>query len=637
MNSRPQLTRPSLLADVRSVLASQSSIVATSSGLEKTIRDQLSSVSNLIKEQEESLTSKLHDKGEECQELAARLAEKSSQLQTAATNVQQISQVADEKSGLVKDLHSRIGELQAIAQEKHELELKNKILVERLSNKDSDNASLQVQLEDAIGQNNARALELQNLARQIADHLQEKGADAADVSSLRAKMSCKLELEKSKLDESKRALQRQEEERSKLEKELACIASEKSRFSKELEELRTLRADEAASLERTRISLTHAEQRIINLKDRLKRSEFKTRDIQNALTQWAGKKSNGAGLPEGLLDLDLDAMRVLVKSIMDTHRESEAAKDCLRAVLEIPSPATSDDLDLVEKPSCSPALGQQGRSIEASEPTPVASTVGIIEGASVGVAPMGKGGDSVTAGHAPVTMDTSKDSVRRIIVQSPFEEGKGPLPPSVEQERTSRRRYTQPLSILKSASGGPPETISPTHVSPRSQRTSAHVPALGGRTKSFSSTHRDSLISATNDVENREVDARTAGFLGKIKQSLGLQRSVSSDSGRKRKGATGEEENPSKAAKTWQSMFGTLDLEMGDLKSSCFSAPVQPQRLTEAASEKRSAMLAPPNVKNGPRTNPSTRAKPPGQQGRQGKARGVVRTYSKKPREPDKE
>lgn len=617
-----------LLADVRSVLASQSSIVAMSSGLEKTISDQLSSVNNLIKEQEETLTNKLQDKDGECQELAARLAEKTSELKTAADNAQQVSRVADEKSGQVDELHARVEQLQAISQERHELELENKVLFERLRNKDSDNASLQVQLEDALGQNNARALELQNLTRQIADRLQEKGADG-DVSTVQTKMECKLELEKSKLDEARRALQKHEEERSRLGKELIDIASEKTRFSKDLEELRAVRADETASLERTRLSLMYAEQRIVNLKDKLKKTEFRTRDIQNALTQWAGKKSDGADVPDGFLDLDLEATRALVKSIMDTHRESEAAKDCLRAVLDIPAAATLDDERGAEKPSLSPDRGHGAQSKEASGSITVAPVIGISDGTPMGGMPMIESGDGVVARGDPAPMDTSKDSVRRIIVQSPLEEGVGPPPPSVAEERMSRRRLAQPLSILKSTAKPAVSNGQFTPDSPRRQRGRTSDSTLRTRPRSLPPNHRDSPVNMTDDVATKEVDERTEGFLGRIKQSLGLQRTVS-DNGRKRKGSAGEEGGPAKSPKTWQSMFGTLDLEIGDLKSSYFSVPAQPRRVPDDGEEKRGPMLAAP-VKNGQRANPLPRKL--SQQGRQGKARGVIRTYSKKSQE----
>ena len=633
-----RLIKSRLLADVGSVLASQSSIVSMSSGLEKTIRDQLSSVNSLIKKQEVTLANKLHDKTEECQELAARLAEKNSELQTAAANVQQISRMAADKSGQIEDLSTKIEELQSISREKHELELKNKSLIERLSSKDSDNASLQVQLEEMIAQNNARAIELQDLTHQIADHLQEKGTDATDVSSLRVKMECKLELEKSKLNEAKLALQRHEEEKSRLEKELVGITSEKSKFSEELEQLRALRADETASLERTRLSLTHAEQRIVNLKDKLKRSEFRTRDIQKALTQWTGKKSDSSELPEGFLDLDLDSMRVLVKSIMDTHRESEAAKDCLRAVLEVPATETSEDARQVEMPSYSPAPCKVGQAPEVDESTPVTPADGTVWKTPTVIHSMGESRDQGRAVRDAVTPDTSNDSVRRIIVQSPFEEGKALLPPSVEQERASRRRYAQPLSILKSTSVPVTDSGSPAPVSPGNRRVSASSSTSAGiRSRSLSSTHRDSPAKVTDEADNGEVDARTAGFLGRIKQSLGLQRTVSSDSGRKRKLSTSEEATSAKSAKPWKSMFGTLDLETGDLRSSYFTAPAQPRVVTKDVTEKRAPMLPAPNVKNTPRTNPSPRQVSLGQQGRQGKARTIVRTYSKKVQEPGKE
>lgn len=631
----PLLTGFRLLADVRSVLASQSSIVAMSGGLEKIIRDQLSSVNNLIQEQEESLANKLHDKEGECQELATRLAEKTTALRTAAANVQRISQMADEKAGQVEELNAKIGKLQDISQEKHELELKNKVLVERLTSKDSDNASLQMQLEDAIGQNNARVLELQGLTRQIADRLQEKGMDSSDVSSLRAEMAYKLELEKSKLDESKRALQRHEEGKSKLEKELANIASEKTKFSKDLEDLRALRENETASLERTRMSLTHAEQRIVNLKDKLKKSEFRTRDIQKALMQWAGKQSDGAVLPEGFLDLDLDATRVLVKSIMDSHRESEAAKGCLRAVLEIPATTILEDQAQTAEPSCSPAPRQEARVTLANEST-ITWSPKPAEATPTGFTPISGRDGRVVPTHAVAPVDTSNDSVRRIIVQSPFEEGKGPLPPSVEEERMSRRRFAQPLSILKSAASPAIEKASPAPVSPRGQRVSTSSSTPKTRSRSLSSTHRDLPVSTTGDLENEEVDERTAGFLGRIKQSLGLQRTASADNARKRKASTSEEGTPAKVARAWQSMFGTLDLEIGDLKSSYFPAPAQPRGAADSV-EKRAPMLAAPNVKNAPRTNPSPRGIILEQQGRQGRARGVLRTYSKKPQDPAKE
>ncbi|KAL2106588.1 hypothetical protein VUR80DRAFT_6519 [Thermomyces stellatus] len=606
-----------------------------SSGLEKNIRDQMWSVNNLIKEQEESLANKLHDKEGECQELAARLTEKTSELKAATAKVQHLSQVADEKNGNVEELHAKIEELQDISQEKHELELKNKALLERLSNKDSDNASLQMHLKDALGQNNARTLELQNLTRQIADRLQEKETDASDVSSLREEMACKLELERSKFDEAKRALQRHEEEKSKLEKELANIASEKVKFSRDLEELRALRANETASLERTRLSLTHAEQRIVNLKEKLKKSEFRTRDIQNALTQWAGKKSDSAELPEGFLDLDLDAMRILTRSILNSQRESEAAKGCLRAVLEIPETVVSEDSARTEKPSSSPAPSQETRSTEHGSMT-VTTVPKITEGTLTGILSMNESGDGTAPTHDPAAVDTSKDSVRRIVVQSPFEEGKGLLPPSVEEERMSRRRYAQPLSILKSTTAPAIGNASPAPVSPWGQRASVSLSTSRTQSRSLSSSQRDLSVNTVDDTDNEGVDARTAGFLGRIKQSLGLQRSVSSDNGRKRKGSTSEGGNPTKAAKTWQSMFGTLDLETGDLRSSYFTAAGQAQDVTDAA-EKRAPMLAAPNVKNTPRTNTPLREIVLGQQGRQGKARAIVRTYSKKPQEPGKE
>ena len=232
-------------------------------------------------------------------------------------------------------------------------------------------------------------------------------------------------------------------------------------------------------------------------------------------------------------------------------------------------------------------------------------------------------------------MDISKDSVRRIIVQSPFEEGAAPPPPSVAEERMSRRRFAQPLSILKSTPAPAVENGLPTPVSSRSQQVGSSSSTLGTRQRSMPPIHRDSPVDTTDDVATKEVDARAEGFLGRIKQSLGLQRTVS-ENGRKRKGSTGEEGNPAKSAKTWQSMFGTLDLETGDLKSSYFSAPAESRRVVDDGAEKRGPMLAAP-VKTGGRTGPSPRGALLGQQGRQGKARGVVRTYSKKPQEPSTE
>ena len=383
------------------------------------------------------------------------------------------------------------------------------------------------------------------------------------------------------------------------------------------------------------MSLTHAEQRIVNLKDKLKKSEFRTRDIQNALTQWAGQQSDGAVLPEGFLDLDLDATRVLVKSIMDSHRESEAAKACLRAVLEIPSIVMSEDQARTVEPVCSPAPCQEARGTDANEST-INRGPKPAEVTPTGIISMGERDDGVVSTRATAPVDTTKDLVRRIIVQTPFEEGKGPLPPSVQEERMSRRRYAQPLSILKSAAAPAIDNASVAPVSPQGQLISTSSSTSKSRPRSLSSVHRDLSASMAGDLNNEEVDERTAGFLGRIKQSLGLQRTMSSDNGRKRKASTSEEGNPAKVAKAWQSMFGTLDLEIRDLKSSKFPARGQPRDATDSE-EKRAPMLTAPKVKNPPRTIPSPRGIVLGQQGRQGKARGVVRTYSKKPQEPAKE
>ncbi|SPO04867.1 uncharacterized protein DNG_07552 [Cephalotrichum gorgonifer] len=415
-------TSSQLLADVRSVLTSQSSIVAMSGGLEKTIKDQLSSVNRLIKEQEEGLLNKLQATDGKCQELTIRLAEKNSELSIAAANVQQMSRMADEKSQRVEQLHVQVQELQEISHERNHLKLENKALLEQLSNKDSDNAALQMQFEDALSQNQIRALELQNFTRQIADRLQEKGADADDVSALRTKMACKLEVERSKLDEAKRVLQRCQEEKSKLGKDFIDITAEKSKLSKELEELRAQRSEEASSLERTRVSLIQAEQRVVNLREKLKTSEFKTRDIQNVLAQWAGKKMDGAEIQEDILDLDLDAMRILVRTIMGAHRESEAAKDCLRAVLEMPSSAVAEDTSRVAKPGCSPVGDQEGGAANAEASIDAGIAPGTAEGVYLGIPSIDQSDQGGTTERSDFPLDTSRDSVRRIIVQSPFDE-----------------------------------------------------------------------------------------------------------------------------------------------------------------------------------------------------------------------
>lgn len=603
--------------------------MATSNGLEKTVKDQLSSVNRLIKKQEESLVNKLQDKDEQCQELAARLEEKTSELHTAVSNTLQVSRVADEKKQQVEELQTKIGELREITQERHHLELDNQVLRERLGSKDTDNASLQRQLEDALRQNEARTLELQDFTRQIANRIQEKDTDANDVSSLRAKMACKLEVERSRLEEAKRALQKHEEEKSKLERDLADLASEKSKFSKDLEELRTHRVEETASLERTRISLVHAEQRIVNLKDKLKKSEFKTRDIQTALTQWAGKKKGGAELPEDFLDLDLDAMRLLVKTIMDTQRESEAAKDCLRAVLEIPSSPKAEDMSRAERADCLSVRNEDGAMTSPDASTAATPTSKNLEPQMSGsiIAESDKGGSAMQL-DAP--LDTSDDSARRIIVQSPFQEEASLTPPSIEEERMSRRQYSRPLSILKNTAAPVIENGSLTPTSPRGQRTSANTSILKTQSRSSPPIHQRISGSMINGMTSGEADARTEGFLGRIKQSLGLQRTPSAEYGRKRKALAGEDGNPTKAPKTWQSMFGTLDLEMGDLKSSYFSAPVQPKRPAEGTANKGAPVLAAYGTAIGSRMISLPRGVTPGQPGQKGKARGVVRTYSKK-------
>ena len=605
-----------------------------SSGLEKTIRDQLSSVSDLIKEQEETLANKLHDKNGECQDLAIRLAEKTLELEHAAADSQHASQVACEKTGEIEQLNARIHDLEEIVQERHQLEIDNKVLGEKLSNKATDNASLQKQLEDALGRNKSRASELQNLTRQIAERLEERGTDAGNVQSLRAKMTFKLELEKSKLEEAQRALQKHEEEKSKLAKELIEIVSEKAKFSKDLEELRTVRADEVVSLERTKQSLIHAEQRIVNLKDRLKKSEFKTRDVQHALTQWAAKKSNGVELPEGVLDLDLEAMRILVKSMANTQRESEAAKDCLRAVLELPATMILDDACRAEKVDCSPAGGQEPQNLEVYASAPRDLAGGTSEGAPSNIPPKSAGGNDTASMQGSAPLDTSKDSVRRIIVQSPFQERGSHLPPSVEEERMSRRRNAQPLSILKSpgAPAGDNGLLPP--ASPRSQQASTNKSSLISRPRSLPPTRRDSSAKPADEVADTVVDARTEGFLDRIKQSFGLQRTVSADNGRKRKGSAGEEGTPAKSPKTWQSMFGTLDFEFGDLTSSYFPVSGQSKGVTAERGEKPAPTMADPTTTGkGSLTNFSPRGILSGKQGQRGKARGVVRTYSKKPQE----
>lgn len=607
-------------------------IVDTSSGLEKTIGDQLSSINYLIKEQEELLVNKLQDKDEQCRELAARLEEKTSELHTTTSNAQQVSRVADEKHQQVEELQVKIGELQEITQERHHLELDNQVLRERLGNQDTDNVSLQRQLEDALRQNEARTLELQAFTRQIADRIQEKGADASDVSTLRAKMACKLEMERSKLDESRRALQKHEEEKSKLEKDLTDMESEKSKFSKDLEELRIHRVEEKASLERTRMFLVHAEQRIVNLKDKLKKSEFKTRDIQTALAQWAGKNKGGAELPKDLPNLDLDAMRVLVTTMMDILRESEAAKECLRVVLEIPSSPKAEDVYRVEKPDCSSARNEDGAKTSPDGSTAATPTSKALE-PQMGVSPIVESDEGGSAMQLNTPLDTSNDSMRRIIVQSPFEEEANLTPPSIEEEKMSRRQYSRPLSILKNAAAPVTENGSLTPTSPRGRRASANTSILKTRSRSSPPTYRNVPGSATDGISSSEVDARTESFLGRIKQSLGLQRTASTGNGHKRKGSAGDDGNPAKVPKTWQSMFGTLDLEMGDLKSSYFSAPAQPRRAADGMTNKGTSMLATSATASVSRMVSLPRGANPGQPGQKGKARGVIRTYSKKPQE----
>lgn len=605
----------------------------TSSGLEKTIKDQLSSINHLIKEQEELLVNKLQDKDEQCQELAARLEEKTSELHTATSNAQQVSRVADEKHQQVEELQVKIGELQEITHERHHLELDNQVLRERLDNKDTDNVSLQRQLEDALRQNEARTHELQAFTRQIADRIQEKGADASDVSTLRAKMACKLEVERSKLDEARRALQKHEEEKSKLEKDLADIESEKSKLSKDLEELRIHRVEETASLERTRMSLVHAEQRIVNLKDKLKKSEFKTRDIQTALAHWAGEKKGGAELSKDFLNLDLDALRVLVKTMMDTLRESEAAKECLRVVHEIPSSSpTAEDVYRVEKSDCSSARNEDGAKTSPDASTAATPKLKDLE-PQMGVSPIAESDEGGSAMQLDTPLDTSSDSVRRIIVQSPFQEGANLTPPSIEEERMSRRQYSRPLSILKNAGAPVTENGSLTPTSPRGRRASANTSILKTRSRSSPPAHQNVPGGVADGMSSSEVDARTEGFLGRIKQSLGLQRTASTDNGRKRKGSAADDGNPAKVPKTWQSMFGTLDLEMGDLKSSYFSAPAQPRRPADGTTTKGTSMLATSATASVSRMISLPRGANPGQPGQKGKARGVVRTYSKKPQE----
>lgn len=251
----------------------------------------------------------------------------------------------------------------------------------------------------------------------------------------------------------------------------------------------------------------------------------------------------------------------------------------------------------------------------------------------MGVSPIAESDEGSNVMQLDAPLDMSNDSVRRIIVQSPFEEEANLTPPSIEEERMSRRQYARRLSILKNTAVPVTENGSLTPTSPRGRRASANTSILKTRARSSRPTHRNALGSMGDEAASGEADARTEGFLGRIKQSLGLQRTTSTDNGRKRKASAGEDGNPAKVSKTWQSMFGTLDLEIGDLKSSYFSVPAQPRRLADDTTNKGTPMLATSATVSGSRIISLPRGPIPGQPGPKGKARGVVRTYSKKPQE----
>ena len=603
---------------------------STSLSLEATIRDQLSLVNDLIKSQDERLLTKLSEKHDRCEELSVRLAEKDGELQLASTRVNEAASVAAEKSRLIHELDSKIKALEAVSDEKCKLNQENASLIKQLCNKEATTAELQLQLECALAQNESKSLELQNCLQEISEHMKANKGDSNDVSAMWEKMTLELESEKLKLRDTERAIQKYEGQKLTLERDLNEITAEKSKLSKELADMMASRDDENATLERTRKSLADAEQRIVNLKDRLKKSEFGKRDIREMLNRWAGS-ADGLGEIQGdILALDLDALRTVVRGMVAAHQESTAARNCLVALIDKP-PSPSAHLEIPTRDSI--IVATENRSGATNLQTEGNGLIPRREFGTSDLLMQSSRDDAgpVENGIMSPEVEAANEPVRRIVVRSPFDETAGIAPPSVEQERIFRRQTPRPLSILKPAQGTQENNaMTPATTRGRKEKITASSKPRGRSMPPLRSRNR----KIESCVADKEGDSQMDDLMSGIRLGLSLQQGQGGATKLKRTTTpVPEGERPAKLQKTSRGIFGTLELEVGDLKSSYF--PMRPQSRPG---------LADGIASNGPSMVPITKAKPmprysagkiTRQPSAKGRSRNITKTYSKKPQETE--
>lgn len=551
--------------------------------LESRIRDQLTAVNELIRNQDEQLRLQLVEKNKRCEELAVQVAEKDSKLQVAKQRITEATSIVKEKDLQVQALGAQIQTLEEVAKEKSVLNRDSSSLLDQLESNRVDQAEWYSRIESTLSISDSRANEVAKILSEISQAVQARSGTEKDLSKIREWAGTELEKEKGKLREAEKALKGHELKKVELEADLNKTTAEKIRLSKELASLLASREDESATLERTRKSLVDAEQRIVNLKGKLKKPELKTQEVFEALKKWMASADGVRQAQAGFRSFDVQGLR--------------------DALLGLKSTLRSLPLDEVQTPST---------PIEATDLDTVIVAVDGVDG------------------RAPIAtppLNLSAEPGRKIVLKSPFTDHAVAAPPSVEQERVLRRKASNPASILKCD-----QTLHEKGVGNSRGRQAGGESTLMPRTRSMPPLRNHDRGKEDLSVYD-EGDSQMEDLLASIRSELSLQQESGAVKGLKRGTPSISDERPLKIPRNSLGIFGKLEFEVGDLKSSYF--PVPPGRSGVLAGRGEGDTVMMPNITKTKSLGRCNGGKITRKSNVKGRGKPIIKTYSKKPQQEE--
>jgi predicted nucleic acid-binding Zn-ribbon protein len=420
--------------NVERLISNQGNLGAS---LDNTLRDQLNDLRKELSSQQEKALQKISENAQETADLLPKLRSKEEETQKLSVQLEQSEKLANERFERIMQLSEAVkslqGDLEEARKPPHELER----LQLAVSDRDQKLQDLERQLSAARSERQAIEIQLQT-ELQVADETSKERENqqsflSTSFGTIRNEILTALDTRQKEVEQT---LKQSEMSTLSLQEQIRMFT----------EQLKPGAQD--GQVQKMKRDLQDAKQRIVNLTDKLRKSDSKSRDIREWLKHWTSTRTEEMDYIKAQLDslstqfVDIqnieekfDTMLDVQRRIHDTNKlwvtktveSEEGCKHNNDTVLAGGKGKTHPNQDVVD------IFPTQDESFQG-----VVNAIGITNNASTG-------NEDPNMSEALTGLELE----RHVVLRSPTGEELGSSPLSVEGEQERRRNALPPMGIMK--------------------------------------------------------------------------------------------------------------------------------------------------------------------------------------------